>query len=195
MPKRIAIIQGHPDGRAERFGHALAAAYAAGAAEAGHELRTIAVASLEFDLLRTKEDYDNGAPPDAIRGAQEAIAWAEHLVIVFPLWLGTMPALLKGFFEQVFRPGFGADPRGKGEPWRKCLAGRSARIVVTMGMPAFFYRWYFRAHGLKGLERNILGFCGIGPVKETLIGRVEAAGEAVREGWLAKLHTLGREGR
>jgi putative NADPH-quinone reductase len=64
-----------------------------------------------------------------------------------------------------------------------------------MGMPAFFYRWYFRAHSLKSLERNILGFCGIGPIKESLIGMIEATDNAKRERWLAKMHALGRAGR
>ncbi len=53
---------------------------------------------------------------------------------------------------------------------KKLLAGKSACVVITMGMPAFIYRWYFGAHGLKNLKRNILGFCGVGPIKDTLIG-------------------------
>jgi putative NADPH-quinone reductase len=81
-------------------------------------------------------------------------------VIVYPLWLGTMPALLKGFLEQAFRPGFAFDTKPKGL-WNRRLKGGSARIVVTMGMPAFFYRVYYRAHSLKSLKRNILEFCGI----------------------------------
>lgn len=136
-----------------------------------------------------------GLPADAIREAQEAIGWAEHLVILYPLWLGTMPALLKAFLEQVFRPGFAFEmPAGAGLS-KKLLSGKSARIVVTMGMPAFFYRWYFRAHSLKSLERNILGFCGIGPIKESLIGIVEAPNGARRGKWLAKTRALGRAGR
>ena len=85
---------------------------------------------------------------------------------------GSMPALLKAFLEQVLRPGFafGAAER-RGMP-KKLLAGKSARIVVTMGMPAFFYRLYYRAHSLKSLERNILGFVGIKPVRVTLLGNV-----------------------
>ena len=83
-----------------------------------------------------------------------------------------------------------------GTEWKKrLLKGKTARIVVTMGMPAFIYRWFYGAHSLKSLERNILGFCGIGPIKESLIGMVEAPDNTRREKWLEKLRTLGREGR
>jgi putative NADPH-quinone reductase len=104
-----------------------------------------------------------------------------------------MPAMLKAFFEQVFRPGFAisADP---GKQWAKLLSGRSARVIVTMGMPAWFYRWYFFAHSLKSLERNILGFVGIGPIKETLIGNIGALDQKGRAGWLEFVRSLGREG-
>ena len=63
-----------------------------------------------------------------------------------------------------------------------------------MGMPAFVYRWYFRAHSLKSLERNILKFCGIKPIRESLIGMVEGK-PAHREKWLGKMRALGRSGR
>ena len=132
--------------------------------------------------------------PD-IEQAQQDIAWAEHLVIIYPLWLGTVPALLKGFIEQAMRPGFALREKEGGEEWPKPrLAGRSARIVVTMGMPAFFYRWFFGAHSLKSLERNILKFVGIKPIRETLIGMVETKDEAKRGAWLAKMEALGRKG-
>jgi putative NADPH-quinone reductase len=104
--------------------------------------------------------------------------------------------LLKGFLEQVLRPGF-ALKDADGSPFgQKALDGRSARVVVTMGMPALVYRWYFRAHSLRSLERNILGFVGIGPIHETLIGSVGQPGEgfAAAQKWLAKLRKLGEAG-
>lgn len=193
MPKRIVIIQGHPDPSPERFCRALGAAYAEGAAGAGHEVRHIDVAALDIPILRTKEDFDSGTVPDALRPAQEAITWAGHLVFIYPLWLGGMPALLKVFLEQVMRPGFAFELRKDGL-WKKLLKGRSARIVATMGMPAFMYRWVFGAHSLRSLERNILGFCGIGPIRESLIGMVEAGSGRARVKWIGKVRQLGKKG-
>jgi putative NADPH-quinone reductase len=179
---RIVIIQGHPDPGGGHLCHALADAYAAGAEAVGHAVTRIDVATLEFPWLRTKEAFESGPPPAVLVPSQEAIAQADHLLVVYPLWLGTMPAVLKAFFEQVFRPGFAFALGGKA--WSRRLKGKSARIVVTMGMPALVYRWYFGAHGLKSLERSILGFCGIGPIRESLFGMIEAASAAKRDKWL-----------
>ena len=195
MSRRIAIIQGHPDPQGGHFGHALARSYADGAREGGHDTRTIDVAAIDFPLLRTKEEWENGVFPETIRRAQDTIRWAEHLVIVYPLWLGSMPALLKAFLEQVMRPGFATSRVESGKTWKKLLTGRSARVVVTMGMPALVYRWYFGAHSLKSLERNILKFVGIGPVAETLIGLVETVGGEARRTWLDRLRALGPAGK
>lgn len=194
MPDRIAILQAHPDPAGGHLCHALAQAYADGAAAAGREVRVVDVAQLDFPLLRTRKDWTDGEVPASLRPAQDTIRWADHLVFFFPLWLGDMPALLKGFLEQVARRGFAFEPEAGNPLGRKLLTGRSARVVVTMGMPALVYRWYFRAHSVKALERNILGFVGIAPIDETLIGGVDGLGEAGVQRWLKKLNGLGRRG-
>lgn len=170
MGKRVVLIQGHPDASTKHFCHALEDAYADGLREGGHELKRIPVAELDFPLLHSQREWEEGALPAGLKEPQEAIRWAEHLVLFFPLWLGDMPALLKGFLEQVARPGFAFSSDGKNPFGHKGLSGRSARVVVTMGMPALVYRWIYRAHSLKSLERNILAFIGIQPINETLIG-------------------------
>ena len=195
MSKRILIIQGHPQAGGQHFNHALAQAYAQGARDAGHDVQTVDVATLDFPILRSKPDWDSGALPASLAPAQQALGWAEHLVLFFPLWLGGMPALLKGFLEQVARPGFAISAAAEGSLPHKLLKGRSARVVVTMGMPALIYRWYFGAHGLKSLERSILGFCGIGPIRESLFGMIEAADTAKRDKWLRKMRRLGGTAR
>lgn len=192
--KRITLIQGHPDSADDHLCHALAHAYRTGAEQAGHEVRHIAVAALTFPLIHNKDDFENGPRPDAIREAQSMIRTSDHLVFVYPLWLGTMPALLKAFLEQVFRYDFAFQP-GPGGRFTPFLKGRSARIVVTMGMPALAYRWYFRAHSLKSLERNILKFAGIAPVGESLFGMVDNVSPAKRSRWLEQMRRHGAAGR
>jgi len=193
MPRRILVILGHPDSKPERLCRALADAYAEGARSAGHQVRLIDVATLDFPILRTMDDFAERPLPVTLEDAARAIRDAEHIVFVFPLWLGTMPALLKAFLEQVMRPGvaFAYPEAGKGGFARTLLKGRSARVVVTMGMPAFFYRLWYLGHGVAGMRRNILNFVGISPVRETFFGSVEGAGDAGRRKWIAEMRALG----
>lgn len=191
MKRNVLILNGHPDPGNRGLCHALAEAYDDGARAAGHDVRRLDVAGLDFTLLRSQVDFEKGSPPPAIAQAQEHLRWAQHLVVTFPLWLGDMPALLKAFFEQALRPGFAYSYRPSGFPVMH-LRNRSARIIVTMGMPALIYRWYFRAHGLKNLQRNILGFVGFSPVRATVIGSVATRGQESIRRVLDDVRGLGR---
>jgi putative NADPH-quinone reductase len=194
MRKRILLIQGHPDTAQDHLCHTLARAYATGATGAGHEIRTTTVALLDFPLLRSQRDWEEGMVPPGLMQAQDDIQWAQHMVMFFPLWLGDMPALLKGFLEQVARPGFAFAGKRLDIRGTRPLSGRSARVVVTMGMPALLYRWYFRAHSVKSLKRNVLRFVGIKPVSETLIGMVTRTDTSKVSSLVGKMEGLGRDG-
>lgn len=167
--RKVLIINGHPDPSDERLCAALAGCYAKGASTAGHLVRRIDVGRLEFPLIRTAEAFAHGEPPPTIREAQAAVTWADHLVVIYPLWLGGAPALLKAFLEQVFRYGFALST---GKPMEGLLKGRSVRVIVTMGMPAPVFRWVFGAHGLKAVERGIFWISGMRPIRHTLLGGI-----------------------
>ncbi|NLS20411.1 NAD(P)H-dependent oxidoreductase [Rhizobium sp. P40RR-XXII] len=192
MSRHILIIEAHPNGHDKHLCGALADSYAAGAAEAGFMLRRLDISQLDFPLLRSREAFENGTLPQSLVPAGEALQWAEHIVFVFPLWLGTMPALLKAFLEQLFRPGLAFQYQDGGA--KELLGGCTARIIVTMGMPATVYRFWFGAHGINVLRRSILNFAGIRPVRQTYFGMVEQAGKRRRERWLAQVEMLGRRG-
>lgn len=191
---QIAIISGHPGGSGT-YCHALVTAYAEGARAGGHEVTVVDLALVRGDpVLRDAGRHQQGIVPAELRHVQDAIAAADHLVFVYPLWLGTMPALLKGVLEQVMTPGFaygmpGPDKRS----WHRGLKGKSARIIVTMGMPALVYRLWFAAHSLKSFRRNILSFCGVGPIRTTLLGGIEMVGDAKRGRWLDDVRRLGEK--
>ncbi|ASY65200.1 putative NADPH-quinone reductase (modulator of drug activity B) (plasmid) [Sinorhizobium sojae CCBAU 05684] len=190
--KRVLVIVGHPDPDPRRFCRALAEAYAQGAEAAGHDVRRIDLAEIDVPLLKSREEFENGSVPTSLADASAAILWAEHIVFVFPLWLGTMPALLKAFLEQVMRPGIAFDyPTGNEKLVKTRLNGRSARVIVTMGMPAFVYRLWYLGHGIAGMRRGILNFVGIKPVREKLYGMVEGVSASKREQWIAEMHKLG----
>lgn len=194
MTRNILILDGHPDADEGRYIHALAEAYHAGAAQAGHDILTIRLADIEVPVLRTQADYERGEPSEAIRQVQHAFDWADHVVLLFPLWLESPPAALKALLEQTFRPGFAFSTETPGHAPVKFLTGKSARIIITMGMPVFIYRWYFRAHSLRALY-SILRFVGFGRTRATLIGSIGTLEAAKREQWLQEVQILGRKGR
>lgn len=195
MKKRILLIQGHPDAARAHLCCALEDSYAQGALAGGHEVRRIQVGALSFPLLQSQQEWEHGELPESLRQSQADITWAQHLVFFFPLWLGDMPALLKGFLEQVARPGFAVAPADGSKDFpRKALKGRSAHVVVTMGMPAFIYKLYFQAHAIKSMKRNILGFVGIAPVRDTLIGAAAQLSSEKASYWLGRMEKSGRLG-
>ena len=196
MSKRILIILGHPDTATDHLCHVLANSYLNGAKKGQHEVRTIRIATIDFPILRSKNEWENSTLSKHMQNAQKDIEWANHLVLFFPLWLGGMPALTKGFLEQVARPDFAFSPEDKQNPFAtKKLAGRSARLVVTMGMPSFVYKHFFRAHSIKALKRNILGFIGIKPIQQTLLGGVDDVPPNKLNKWRQQLHKLGLRGK
>jgi len=191
MAKRILVINAHPDKSERHLCTALAEAYIEGASSAGSSIRRIDLAGFDFPLMQSQKEFEKGYVPEELQLAVEDIEWAEHLVFVFPLWLGTMPALLKAFLEQVMRPGVAFRYRPDHKGATSLLNGRSARLIVTMGMPTIVFRLWFRGHGIKLLRRNILNFVGIRPVGETLFGGVESTTGEKRKQWIAEVRALG----
>ncbi|WP_308909927.1 NAD(P)H-dependent oxidoreductase [Pseudokordiimonas caeni] len=191
MGRNILILQGHPDGRGGHFCHALASAYAESAAKAGHTVRTVEIARLEgLAFMTDPADFAKPAPAP-IAAVQQAVMECDHIVIIFPLWLGMLPAILKAFLEQLSRAEFALGANDKGGWPAQNLKGRSAHVIVTMGMPAFAFRLFFRAHGVKALETAFLRISGIKPVKNTYIGGVEAIGDKGRQKWLERIRNAG----
>jgi len=131
MARNVCIIQGHPHGQVRHLCHAIADAYAEGAVSSDASVSHIDIGTLNLWLLRDPADFDSS--PDApILKAQAEIMAADHLVIIFPLWLGTMPAVVKAFFEHAFRHGFAIGKDLHGSLPKQTLKGKTARIVVTM---------------------------------------------------------------
>ncbi|MBN2451589.1 MAG: NAD(P)H-dependent oxidoreductase [Lentisphaeria bacterium] len=190
--KAVTVIIGHP--AAESFCAVLAHSYAQGARDAGAEARVVDLRSMRFDPVlwegyrRTQE-----LEPD-LKAAQEDILWSRHLVFAFPIWWGTPPGLLKGFIDRVFHPSFAFKYDGPRALFqRKLLGGRSGRILCTLDSPPLYYRFVMGAPGLRMMKRSVLGFCGVRPVRSTLVGSVKLADEAKRRRWIDQLRRLGEK--
>jgi len=190
MNQRVLLILGHP--RADSFCAALADTYASAATNAGAEVRRIHIGALAFDPLAVKGENDSPEPEVDIRAVQDDIRWAGHLVFVYPIWWGTVPALLKGFLERTFAAGFAIDFPDKPPYYAPLLGGRSARLITTMNTPPLVYRWLLREPGHNVMKRTILQLCGIKPVRVTSFGPVRGATVERRRQWLDQVQRLGR---
>lgn len=187
--RRILILVGHPDPAPDRFCRALAEAYAQGAIAGGHEIRRADIGTMDIPLLESQAAFQVDDVTPLIRDLRADILWADHLVLVFPLWLGGVPAKLKAALEQVFRGGFGFEVGPNG--WNSKLSGRSARMVLTMGMPSAIFRLVFGSHGLKAVTQGIFMLAGVKPTRASIVGGVEAIGAGGRSRWLERMADLG----
>lgn len=192
MKKQILVILGHPD--TDSLCGALAQSYIDGAVSAGHDVRVLRLGDMAFDpILHLGYRKVQELEPDLV-AAQEAIRWAQHLVFVYPNWWGAMPALLKGFIDRVFLPGFAFKYRRPDSlMWDKLLTGRSAHLLVTMDTPPWYYRFVFRAPGHNQMKRTILEFCGVRPVKISNFGPVKTGNAQEREKYLLRAFAFGNK--
>lgn len=189
---KILVIDAHP--YSESLCHALSDAYISGAKEANHEVQTLVLRDLKFDpLLRKGYREIQKLEPDLI-DAQEKIKQCEHLVFVYPIWWGTMPALMKGFLDRCWLPGFAFQYHTKDPFWDKLLRGRSARMIVTSDAPYFFnFIAYFNAP-YQVMKKTVLKFCGFNPVRVTAIGRVKNLKSNERTKVIESIRKLGTRG-
>lgn len=189
MTKRVLIILGQPERKS--YGGALAAAYAEGARASGAEVREIFLGELRFNPVPLPGQIKPGELEPELAQAQQAIRWAEHIVFVYPIIWGTVPALVKGFVERALTPGFAVNFHENSFGWDPLLKGRSARLIVTLNTPPLVYRWLLGRPGHVTMKRAILQFCGVRPVRITDIGPIKKSTDAQRAGWLTKVRTLG----
>ena len=189
--KKILIIQGNPDKNS--FCAALAESYKKGALRTKADVKEIHVREIDFDPFLEfgyKKDIEL---EQGLMESQELIQWANHLVFVYPTWWGTMPALLKGFIDKVFLPGFGFQFRKNSVWWDKLLKGKSARLIVTMDTPAWYFRLFYGRPGHNAMKKSTLEFCGIKPVKISSIGPIKYSKKSKRISWLARVQKLGEK--
>jgi len=187
--KNILIINGHPD--KESLCTALAASYKKGAELSGATCRLINLFDLDFNPILTYGYRKISVlEPDLVK-AQQDIAVANHLVFVYPTWWGTYPALLKGFFDRVFLPGFAFKYHKSGPLWDKLLRGKTARLIVTMDSPKWYNFFVYRSPGHNSMKKAILEFCGIKPVKISSFATIKSSDDKKRNQWLSEVEKLG----
>jgi putative NADPH-quinone reductase len=191
--KKIFILLGHPN--TETLSASFADCYAKGAIEAGHEVRRTNLGDLKFDPILHKgykviQEYE----PDLLK-VREDIKWCDHFVILYPSWWSTMPALLKGFFDRVWMPGFAfafkKEGIGAGYLWSRLMKGKSARVFVMSDSHPILARMLF-GDTTNEIRKCILWFSGFS-VSIKKVGPLKFISESGVKKWQARFSNWGRK--
>lgn len=189
--KKVLVINGHPD--KESFCYALAERYKKGADSAGAECKLVHLIDLKFNpILTFGYRKISELEPDLLNMQQEITA-ADHLVFVYPNWWSTLPALLKGFIDRVFVPTFAFKYRPNSPFWDKLLKGKTARLIVTMDTPQWYYWLINKNAGHNAMKVGILEFSGIKPVKISSFAIIKSSTATKRNKWLDDVENLGKK--
>lgn len=191
MNEKVLVINGHPD--VKSFNSALAEAYLKGIDETRADVKLINIRELDFNPnLQYGYRKRTELEPDLTK-AQEDLKWCDHLVWIYPVWWGSIPAIMKGFIDRVFLPGFAFKKREGSVWWDKYLTGKTARIICTMDQPPWYYRIRYGSPSHKAMKKLTLNYVGIKRVKITSIGPMRLSKESFRKKWLKRIKLLGEK--
>lgn len=191
MTKKILVLCGNPD--ADSFSGAVADRYQAGAEEAGHEVMRVNLGELHFDpILHHGYKSIQELEPDLIE-LQNKFREADHIMIVYPNWWCTMPALLKGLFDRFWLPGFAFNFNKETKKIEKHLNGRTSRVIILSGSHSPFKTWWNFGDFTNEIQYGILEFAGI-KTKVNAYGPCEKVTDKCRDGWLKEIENFGKRG-
>ncbi|UOE21177.1 NAD(P)H-dependent oxidoreductase [Thermobifida halotolerans] len=145
----------------------------------------------------SRRAWESGRLSADVRAEQDKLAWADTLVVQFPLWWYGMPAILKGWFDRVFVKGFAygvTDPARPGRSLRYGegrLAGKRAMVVVTAGARESS----LGPRGINGdigellfpLQHGTLWYTGMSVVAPLVVPGADRAGDADFAEYAARL--------
>ncbi|UJP09942.1 NAD(P)H-dependent oxidoreductase [Microbacterium sp. KUDC0406] len=177
------VLDGHPDA------HSLTAELARRYAAAHGDASLLALRDLDFDP-HLRLGYRERMPlePD-LADAKTALHEATNVVVVTPLWWGSVPAVLKGFFDRALLPQQEYRYTPAGLPVGMVGADRG-RLLLLADTP-----WFFAPiTGLPAqtqVARNTMKLCGIRSVRTHRMLGIKTASAAKIEGWLERAARLG----
>lgn len=191
MSKKILVLLGHPD--KDTYSGKIADMYEKSARSEGHEVTRVNLGDLQFDPILHKGYKEiQMLEPDLIN-LQEQIKEADHIVIVYPNWWCTMPALLKGLFDRFWLPGFAFNFDKQTKKIIKHLSGKTARVIIVAGTHSPFQTWWKFGDFTNEIQYGILEFAGI-KTSVTAYGPCDSVDNVCRDKWLSEIETLGRKG-
>jgi NAD(P)H dehydrogenase (quinone) len=192
MPKNIYILMGNPD-KEDTLSNGLADVYEATAKAAGHEVRRANISDVQFDpILHKGYKVIQELEPD-LKKMQEDMRWADHFVLVYPLWWSATPAMLKGLFDRMWLPGFAFHFWKNGLGWDRLMKGKTARVISLSKLPPLFIR-FTMGDFTNEIRHATLGFAGY-KVRMTEIGNSEKLSPSARTRAEKRVASLAKNAR
>lgn len=187
---KTLIIFAHP--WLGSYNGAILNAVQTGLTNGGHEYDTINLYQENFNPVLSEEElksYSKGEFLDQKVGEyQQKINDADHIFFIFPIWWEVMPAVLKGFLDKLFIPGWSYDIGSTGMIHGK-LKNKSATVITTMNSPKTFYNLIYSSPIKNSFIRGTLKLCGFKKVKWFELYRVLTIGDKKRKHWLQKIES------
>lgn len=191
MAKKILVLLGHPD--KETYSGQIADRYEQGARAGGHEVARVNIGEITFDPILHKGYKEIQQLEPDLLSLQEKIRWADHLVIVYPNWWCTMPAILKGLFDRLWLPGFAFNFDKQTKKLIQRLSGKTARVIIVAGTHSPFQTWWKFGDYTNEIQYGILEFAGF-KTKVSAFGPCDHVDNVCREDWLGDVEQLAKDG-
>lgn len=182
----ILIVMGNP--KPESLCNSICEQYALGARAAGHEVEIVKLN--QFSLDCAAPNAPNYEPPDWAIEQQEKVKKCDHLVLITPMWWGSMTAALKTYLDQVFLSGVTFRYREDGGYDKLCL-GKTSEVIITSDTPSWVYFSFMGAPLVRTFKMHILEFCGFKFKRATMFSPTIKSTQQTVQKWLGKAKALG----
>lgn len=185
--KRILLLDGNP--KKNSFSTSLSSVYEVEAQKTGN-IRRFNLSDMIFDPNLESGYNEAQVLEPCLSDFTQSLLWAEHIVIISPIWWGGLPAKLKGLFDRVFLPGVTFKYASDSIHPVQLLSGKTSRIILTMDTPEEMMKEHSKPL-LEQLGRNTLEFCGVSKADVNLFGSVILSDDRQRSTWIEMVKELG----
>jgi NAD(P)H dehydrogenase (quinone) len=181
------ILYAHPNPAS--FAHAILETLQNAYSQAGHDVVIRDLYALNFDPVLISRDFEvtrAGTVPADIATEQAHVAWADAITVIYPVWWGGFPAILKGWVDRVLLYGFAFRYGENGV--EGLLKGKRVILVANHGNPYDFYAQSGMHAAMKQIaDAGIFGFCGMEVLEQVYFGEVPSVDDVTRKGYLAQI--------
>ncbi|GMG20603.1 unnamed protein product [Ambrosiozyma monospora] len=152
---KVLIVFAHPEPHGQSLNHSLFKVTIDELQKLGHEVKTSDLYAMNwkanvdaddftaFDKVNDRlkinaereKSYKNGTLSKDVLEEQEKLMWADFLILQFPLWWFSMPAIMKGWADRVLTNGFINVVSVKKNSPAGLFKGKRAMLLVTVGGP------------------------------------------------------------